>query len=102
MDHQRLGVADIGEMREELQPFDEASACLASALDVEAEDRAGALGQQLLGQRMVGMIGQLGRSDALDGRVGLEEIDHLARILSMPCDTQWEGLEALQKIERVQ
>ena len=71
MDDQRLGVADVGEMREQLQPLDEAPAGLAAALDVEAEDRAGALGQQLLGQRMIGMVGQLRRGDALDRRIGL-------------------------------
>ncbi len=31
MDHQRLGVTDIGEMREQAQPLDEAPAGLASA-----------------------------------------------------------------------
>ena len=40
MDHQRLGVTDIGEMRKQLQPLYEAPAGLAAALDVEAEHRA--------------------------------------------------------------
>jgi hypothetical protein len=42
-------ITDIGEVAEELQAFDELLACFCAAFDTEAEDRACALGQILLG-----------------------------------------------------
>src|SRR6185312_7853443 len=42
VDHQCLGVADIGEMADHAQRFDELSAGGPSALDAERDDRAGA------------------------------------------------------------
>jgi hypothetical protein len=90
----------LARCEEQAQPLDEAPSGLAAALDVEAEDRAGALGQELLAQRMVGMIGQLGRGDALYGRIVLEEAHHLARILDMARHAQRQGLETLQQVER--
>src|SRR5262249_39077282 len=40
VDHQRLGVADIGEMADHAQGLDELAACGAPALDAERDDRA--------------------------------------------------------------
>ena len=42
MDDQRAGVADIGEMREQLQRLDQLDAGLVAALQAEGEHRAGA------------------------------------------------------------
>ena len=52
MDHQRAAVADVGQVREELQRLDERRALRARALEVEAEHRAAAARQQPLRQRM--------------------------------------------------
>src|SRR6266404_5690781 len=43
MDHQRLGVADVGKMRAELKRLDELHPGLHAALDAEGHDRSGAL-----------------------------------------------------------
>ena len=40
VDHERLGVADVGEVRAQLAGLDEAPAGLAAALDAEGQDRA--------------------------------------------------------------
>jgi hypothetical protein len=62
MDHQGLGVADVGQVRAELQGVDEALAGFLSTLDAEAEQRAGArmarAAQVALRQRMAGALGQ--------------------------------------------
>ncbi len=100
MDHQRLGIADVGKVRKEFQPLDEATARLSAALYVEAEDRPRPLGQQALRHGMVGMLRQLGRGDALDSRIGFQEGDHLARVLAVPGDAQRQGLQSLQQVER--
>ena len=48
---------------------------------------------------MIGMIGQLGRGDALDGGVALQEGDDLACVLAVPRHAQRQGLQALQQVE---
>src|SRR5438270_2307453 len=53
MDDQRLRVAHVGYVREELHRLDAPLPRLPTALDAECEDRAGALGQVLLGQLVV-------------------------------------------------
>ena len=50
MNHQAAGVADVGEMREELQPIDELLASLIAALDAEREHGSGAFRRVLLRQ----------------------------------------------------
>ena len=52
MDDERLGVADIGQMAGQLDVVDEPYAGLPAALDAEADDGAGPLGQIALGQGM--------------------------------------------------
>jgi hypothetical protein len=60
MDHQRLGVADVGQVREHAQRFDELAAGAAATLECEAEHRAGAARQELLRQCMVGVVSSSG------------------------------------------
>ena len=55
VDGQALGIADVGEVAEELQVVDELLPGFDAALDAKAEDRARTLRQVLLGQLMVRM-----------------------------------------------
>ena len=48
MNHQALGVADVGQVREQLQRFDEAAPGFQAALDAERQDAAGAARQVAL------------------------------------------------------
>src|SRR3546814_20042210 len=52
MDNQRLGVADVGEMRGEAAGLDEFRPCLATALHAEGNDGATAPGPQLPAERV--------------------------------------------------
>src|SRR5262245_12910850 len=63
MDHERLRVADVGEMREHAQAFDKTAPGRPTAPEREAEDRAAAPRQELLGERVVRMARQLGIAD---------------------------------------
>ena len=54
MDHQRLGVADVGQQREKLERVDELLARIVAALDAECDQGPGAVGQILFRSRVVG------------------------------------------------
>ena len=55
MDDQRLGVADVGQQREDLDVVDEPATGLDPALHAERDDAAEAAGQVLLGLLVAGM-----------------------------------------------
>jgi hypothetical protein len=100
MDHQRLRVADVGEMRKELQCLDEGATLRPRAVQVEAEDRAAALGQKLRSERVIGMIGKLGIADRFHHRMRREERDDPPRVLDVPRHPQRQRLDPLQDLER--
>ena len=69
MDHQAAGIADIGEMREDLHRLDEFQSSLVAALEAEGKDRASALGQVFLRQRIIAVGFETGIRDPVDLRV---------------------------------
>jgi hypothetical protein len=69
VDHQGLGVADIGEMADHAQGLDELLARRPAPLDAETDDGAGAVRQQFFGQLMIGMILQRRMQHPLDALV---------------------------------
>ena len=81
---QAAHVAHVGQVREKLQRLDEPLAVLAHlrafALQAEGENRAGALGQIFLRQRMIGMARQAGVGDPGDVLVLFEDIGDLLRV----------------------
>src|SRR6476659_6680358 len=58
MNDERAGIADIGEMREQLHVGDELYAGVVAALEPEGEDRAGALGHVFLREIVVAVAGE--------------------------------------------
>ena len=60
MDHEALGVADVGEVREQLHRLDEGPPCLAAAFHAEAEDGARTFRQQGFCTLVVGVGRKLG------------------------------------------
>ena len=58
VDDQAADVADVGQVREQLDAGDELHARLVAALQAEGEDRAGALGADLLDEGMIRVLGQ--------------------------------------------
>ena len=67
MNHQRLRVADVGQVAGEFDAVDELHAGGLAALDAEADDGAGPVGQIFPGVLMPGVVRQAGVVDPLDG-----------------------------------
>ena len=66
VDHQRLGVADVGQVGGQLDTVDELDPGVVPALDPEGEHRAGAGGQVLLRQRRPRVVVEDRIADPLD------------------------------------
>ena len=95
VDYKALDIGDIGQQREDLQMIDELEGLLLAALDVEGEDRRAAVGEVLLIQGVVGVIGQAGVVDLLHLGVVGQELDDLFGILIVAVQTQGERLGTL-------
>src|SRR5690242_8203316 len=67
MDHERFRVADVGQMREEREGFDEALSGFAAALELEGKDRAAAARIQPLSERVIRMRVEVRVMHALHG-----------------------------------
>ena len=95
VDHQGLGVTDIGQMRRQSQRLDELLAGVAAAIDAEAEDGAGALGIQPLGQFVVRMGGADRMFDPGHSIVGGQRRHYGLGVADMASHPQRERLDAL-------
>src|SRR4051812_27891981 len=102
MDDQRLGVADVGEQREDLDVIDEPAAGIDATANTERDDPAEATVQVALGELMARMRGQAGVGNPGDLGLLLEPLRDRERILAMALDSQREGFEALQEEEGVE
>ena len=72
MDDQRLGVAHVGQVREEPQRLDEAPARGGAAADAEDDDAAAGAAEVALGEGALGVAREAGVADPGDLGVGLE------------------------------
>ena len=97
VDDQALHVRHIGQQREDLQRVNESMGLLHAALDIEGEDGGAAVGEVLLKQRVIRMIGQRGVVDLLHLRVPGEKLHHLFGVLCVAVEAQGQGLHALQQ-----
>ena len=102
MDHQALDICHIRQEGEDLQTIDESVGFLLAAFDAEGEDGRSAVRKILLVQRVIGMVREGGMTDLLHLRMSCQKLHHLLRILRVPLQAQGQGLEALQKQERVE
>ena len=102
MDHQRLHVCDICQQGEDRQAVDELFRRLSVPFDLKGKDRAAALGQIFLIQRMRRLTLQRGVMDRLHLRVGGKIVHDLKRILGMPFYPQGERLQPLEQEERME
>ena len=97
VDYKALDIGDIGQQREDLQMIDELEGLLLAALNVEGEDRCAAVGEVLLIQGVVGVIGQAGVIDLLHLGVVGQELDDLFGVFIVAVQTQGERLGTLQQ-----
>ena len=102
VDDERARVADVGQVRAQLDAADERLARLAPALAAEREDRARALGQVLLRERVVRVVGQAGVAHPAHARVGGQPLRDRLRVGDVRVHPQRQRLHALQDQERVE
>ena len=97
MDDEALGIADIREVREDLQGVDELPASFQAALDAEREDRALTLRKVLLSQGIVGAGWQVGVLDPSHQIVSLEILGESDGVGAMLFHPEGERLQALEE-----
>ena len=76
---------------------DELPSCFLAALDLEGEDRGTAVGEILLVELMVGMLGQARVIHLGNMAVTGQELNDLLGVLDMAVDAQRQGLGALEQ-----
>ena len=102
VDDQTLHISNVCQQGEDLQVIDKLECFLAAAFDVEGEDGCAAVGEILLVQGVIRVIGQRGVVDLLHLRMVCQEFDHLLGVLHMALDAQAQGLGALQQQECIE
>ena len=105
MDHEGAGVADVGEVRHELQAFDEPLAGRAAAVDPEREDRTRTVGQIPPGELVVGVVGQPGEGHPGHAFVGGEPLGDplgVGDVLGHPLRQRLETLDQQEGVERAE
>ena len=94
MDDQRAGVADIGEMREQLHVRHELDAGVIAALESEGEHRAGALRAVFLAQVVIAVAGAGPDSSPRRPCGWRQPLRDRQRIVAMPLHAQRQRLDA--------
>ena len=102
MDDQATGVADVGQVREELEAVDKLAAGIVTALDAKAEHGAGALGQVLLGQCVIGTGLEARVLHPFDEAVPFEEFGDGLCVGHVAIHARAESFDALNEEERVE
>lgn len=102
VDDEGLCVADVGEVRAQLEVVDDGSDLVDVARDAERQHAALALGENLLRQRVVGVRLQPGVVDPGDAVVGLEPAGQREGVFDVARAAQRNRLEPLQEQPRVE
>src|SRR5580704_5648983 len=95
MDHQALGVADIGQVREELESFDEAASSFQASADAKGENASRAAWKVALRQSAIAAGGQSGIVHPGHAIVPLQELRYGQRILRVLRHAKFQGLQSL-------
>src|SRR6185437_217078 len=90
---QALGVADVGQVREEAEAIDKGPPGRETSLDPEGQDAPGSIRQVPLGQGMARARRQTGVADPGDGRVLLEEGGYRERVFGVTIDAEGERFQ---------
>ena len=102
VDHQRFDVGHVGQQGEDGQVVDELVGLGLAALDVKGKDGSAAVGEVLLIQGVVGVVGQAGVVDLLHLGVVLQKLHDLLGVLDVAVQPQGQGLDALEQQEGVE
>src|SRR5215469_10161847 len=102
MDHQRLGIAAVGQQAKQLHRADELLPRLIAATNAERYKRAGAVWHIFL-RALIVLAGRQSRIvHPLDVRMPRQILRHLQSVLGMPLHSEMKSFHALEKEERVE
>ncbi len=102
VDDQRAGVADIGEVGEQLDVRHHRDAGLVAAGETEGEDAAGALRRIALGEVVVAVAGKARIAHPVHLRMRRQILGNRQRIVAMALDAQRQRLDAGENQEGVE
>lgn len=102
MDHQALGVPDIGEVRQQFDGVDEFLARLQSALDPKTNQSAKTVLEIFFGHRMAGIVLQPRIGHPTDVGMAFEETSHFEGVDGMLALAQLECFQSLQELECIE
>lgn len=98
LDGQGLGVADVGQVRDQLEAVNDLAAGGTAALDAEGQDAAEAALEVLLGGLVVGVALEAGIGDPADVVAVLEVLGEGESVLGVALGAQGEGLDAEEQL----
>ena len=90
MDHERARVADVRELREELEAVRHLDARRRAAFDAEDDHAALSIGQVLLGERVARIVRETRIAHPRHLRMGLQVLGDGERVRAVPRDAQWQ------------
>ena len=96
VDRKRLGIADVGQVAEELQALDELAPALPSSLDAEADQASVAAREDSVGDRLVRARLQTRIVDPGRARMLLEVPGNRECVLGVALDPERQCLQPLQ------
>lgn len=102
MNHERLHVGHVGQQREDAQVIDEGPGRFLTALNLESEDGASAIGEEAGIERVVGMAVKGGVVHPLHLRVVGQIVYNLPCVVGMTLHTQTERFESLEQYPGVE
>src|ERR1700677_4869670 len=97
MDHEALGVADIGEVREQLNAVDKSASRFPAAADAERKNGAASTGQVLFRERVIGAGSETGILDPGHARVLAQPLGYGQCVLAVLLHAEAERFDPLQK-----
>ena len=98
VDGQRLGVADVGQVGNQLEAVDDTATRRPAALDADAEHAAIAALQVLLGKLVRGVVLEARVRDPGGVRALLQVLGQGEGVLGVPLGAEAEGLEAEEQL----
>lgn len=102
VDGEGLGVADVGQVADELEAVDDLGAGGGAALDTDGEDTAVPAGEVLGGRLVGGVRGQAGVGDPVDVLVLLEPLGEGEGVGGVTLGTERERLETEDELLRAE
>ena len=102
MNDERLGIADIGQMRDQLEAVHELFRAGSIAFEHEGQDTTEAAGEILFGRGMCRMAGKAGIVHGLDIRMRCKPLGESQGIFTGALDSQGQCLQALQQHEGIE